>query len=474
MVAQLTHGADTARLRQIAHALTGITRATRDIESSGTAQLGVLLEAWLGPDTEVFAGDWQAAAQHLTHVADRLETFTKLLAAQAQQQDDASGASPGAPLPAFAPARPTGSPTAGNSTPGGRGGPWWPGAVTFPDLRTGLKVPNPGIDLPDLRANIPNPVPFFVNETKRIYRDWDESGLTWFEGMFVPWGLPKPWREKYMDTVDSATSWVNDQYVNHVADLPGVRTARWILDTEADLFRAVNRVIPQPIKAMAPYPFNTILMALPMAADEAEQYSDMLENPKGWWDNASGLDQGALAASVVPGAGILGKAAAKTTKEVADLLAGTGKHAPTPHTTPHTPAKPKSAPAPHPAKWESVNENMSERAAKYQEQVTGRPVTDAYVVDAPAGKVKFDGYDAGEFHEAKGPGYASFVGKDGKFYPWFKGQDTLVSQARRQVAAANGQPVIWHVAEPKAARAMELALTKGNVSGIIIKEEPPT
>ena len=48
--------------------------------------------------------------------------------------------------------------------------------------------------------------------------------------------------------------------------------------------------------------------------------------------------------------------------------------------------------------------------------------------------------------EAKGPGYATFVG-NGSFRPWFHGADALVDQARRQVAAAAGAPIQWHFAE---------------------------
>lgn len=125
--------------------------------------------------------------------------------------------------------------------------------------------------------------------------------------------------------------------------------------------------------------------------------------------------------------------------------------------------------------WETVNEAMSERAAKYQEQVTGRPVTDSYVVDGPTGKVRFDGYADGQYQEAKGPGYASFVStKTNEFYPWFDGAESLVAQAERQLQAADGTPVVWTFAEHRAADAFEQRLAEEGITGLIVKVDPPT
>src|SRR5690606_35788324 len=75
-----------------------------------------------------------------------------------------------------------------------------------------------------------------------------------------------------------------------------------------------------------------------------------------------------------------------------------------------------------PGKWKRVNETMSERAARYQRQITGRPVDEAYVVDG----VRFDGYRNGKLVdmpeallEAKGPGYKTFVAEK-DFVRWFR------------------------------------------------------
>ena len=116
--------------------------------------------------------------------------------------------------------------------------------------------------------------------------------------------------------------------------------------------------------------------------------------------------------------------------------------------------------------WRAVRERMSARAAAYQGQITGRP-GEAYVV----GGVKFDGYGSMGLLEAKGPGYAGFI-KDGSFRSWFKGADSLVSQAQRQVTAAQGTPIIWHVAEAKAASAMQHLLRVNNIRGIRVVHTP--
>jgi hypothetical protein len=108
-----------------------------------------------------------------------------------------------------------------------------------------------------------------------------------------------------------------------------------------------------------------------------------------------------------------------------------------------------------------ASEAMSPRAARYQSQVTGRPPGEIFLVDG----VKFDGFRDGVLFDAKGPGYASFV-KDGRFRRWFAGAGELVDQAGRQVRVAGGVPIVWHVAEPQAARAIRRLLAANGLSGI--------
>lgn len=112
---------------------------------------------------------------------------------------------------------------------------------------------------------------------------------------------------------------------------------------------------------------------------------------------------------------------------------------------------------------------MSSQAQAYQTQIAG--VTgQAYVVNG----VKFDGVTAnGTLLDAKGPGYASFVGSNGQFQPWFTGQFSLVSQAIRQVGAAQGQPIQWSVAEPSAAMAIQNLFNTNGIKGISVVYQPP-
>ncbi|MEI7298200.1 Tox-REase-5 domain-containing protein [Paraburkholderia tropica] len=119
--------------------------------------------------------------------------------------------------------------------------------------------------------------------------------------------------------------------------------------------------------------------------------------------------------------------------------------------------------------WISVNESMSAQAQAYQTQITG--VTgQAYVVNG----VKFDGVsNNGTLLDAKGPGYANFVGSNGQFQPWFNGQSSLISQAIRQLGAAQGQPIQWSVAEPSAATAIQNLFNANGITGISIINQPP-
>ena len=91
--------------------------------------------------------------------------------------------------------------------------------------------------------------------------------------------------------------------------------------------------------------------------------------------------------------------------------------------------------------WRDVNESMSDRARAYEEQITGRR-GQAYFVQG----VKFDGFSGGPLLEAKGPGREWAI-TDGEFRSGYRGAAELVDQARRQVAAADGHPIEWHMAE---------------------------
>ena len=89
---------------------------------------------------------------------------------------------------------------------------------------------------------------------------------------------------------------------------------------------------------------------------------------------------------------------------------------------------------------------MSGRAAAYQSRISGLGEGLIYLVNG----VKFDGFVGGVLVDAKGPGYATFV-KGGEFVEWFLGTGGLLSQAKRQLAAARGVAIEWHFAEESAA-----------------------
>ena len=73
--------------------------------------------------------------------------------------------------------------------------------------------------------------------------------------------------------------------------------------------------------------------------------------------------------------------------------------------------------------------------------------------------------------DAKGYGYAKFV-SGGRFFRWFKGTESLVSQARRQVAVSGGAPIQWHFAEEAAANATRTLLKENNITGIQVMYTP--
>jgi hypothetical protein len=122
-----------------------------------------------------------------------------------------------------------------------------------------------------------------------------------------------------------------------------------------------------------------------------------------------------------------------------------------------------------PGGFAETPESMSERAAQYQAEVTGTTPGQSYVVDG----VKFDGFADGTLLDAKGPGYEQFVdASSGSFKPWYRGADQLVQQAERQLLAAGDTPITWHVAEGRAASAIEDLLAENGIGGIVVTWTP--
>ncbi|MCW2792755.1 MAG: hypothetical protein JWO76_1853 [Nocardioides sp.] len=114
--------------------------------------------------------------------------------------------------------------------------------------------------------------------------------------------------------------------------------------------------------------------------------------------------------------------------------------------------------------WTKVSEGMSDRAAAYQEQITGHSADESFVLNG----IRFDGIAAdGTLIDAKGLAYERFV-KDGEFLPWCEARQKLLGQAERQTRAAEGAPITWHVAHPRSADAIENLLASEGYTNIHI------
>lgn len=120
-----------------------------------------------------------------------------------------------------------------------------------------------------------------------------------------------------------------------------------------------------------------------------------------------------------------------------------------------------------PGAWGAVTESMSARAAAYQMQIAGHPITEGYIVNG----VKFDGLTNGVLTDAKGY-YAQFI-ENGQWKPWFTGEQGLLDQAQRQINVAGGTPIRWVFAEAEAASLVERILQSRGYSGIEIVVQAP-
>ena len=102
------------------------------------------------------------------------------------------------------------------------------------------------------------------------------------------------------------------------------------------------------------------------------------------------------------------------------------------------------------------------RAKAYQQQITKRPAGVAFELNG----VNFDGVNAvGELIEAKGPGY-------GHLFDQGWAMDRVLKQARDQLQAARGVPIVWHVAEEDAAKAIRAEFRQNNLPIQVIYTKP--
>ena len=125
----------------------------------------------------------------------------------------------------------------------------------------------------------------------------------------MPWLWPQKWRNTYFDVVDDGTDWANDVYKDHVRDLPGFRDARWAAHKAGDVVELIDPYVTRYGPPGSGFGWG-------MFKDTVNETTEILDDPKGWWDQASGLDQLGVAASVVPAAGWAGKGVVMTTKRL--------------------------------------------------------------------------------------------------------------------------------------------------------------
>ncbi|MFJ5560002.1 Tox-REase-5 domain-containing protein [Streptomyces sp. NPDC093250] len=130
--------------------------------------------------------------------------------------------------------------------------------------------------------------------------------------------------------------------------------------------------------------------------------------------------------------------------------------------------------------WASRDRNPSpnwrnESWLRYQEQVTGTQRGYEYVVPHPDPKVpdvEFDGWDSSRetFLEAKN-GYDSFLTSDRtELTP--SGREKLLTEARRQVSAANGKDIEWHFSNEEVADAARDAFEDAGLDIEVVHTAP--
>ncbi|MFI1416968.1 Tox-REase-5 domain-containing protein [Streptomyces sp. NPDC020731] len=130
--------------------------------------------------------------------------------------------------------------------------------------------------------------------------------------------------------------------------------------------------------------------------------------------------------------------------------------------------------------WASRDRNptpnwRNESWLRYQEQITGTQRGHEYVVphtDPDVPDVEFDGWDSSRqtYLEAKN-GYDSFLGADRtELTP--SGRERLLTEARRQVAAARGKDIEWHFSNEEVADAARDAFEDAGLDIEVVHTTP--
>ena len=128
-----------------------------------------------------------------------------------------------------------------------------------------------------------------------------------------------------------------------------------------------------------------------------------------------------------------------------------------------------------PGHWVEDTSSMSEQARAYQAQVTGAPRGWCYKVCRDGKCVDYDGYDpnSGILLEAKAREYDKWFDQDLEPRFDYKGADSMMKQARRQVGLAGGLRVRWHVAEPRMVAILKKLFKENDIEGIELVHTSP-
>jgi hypothetical protein len=115
-----------------------------------------------------------------------------------------------------------------------------------------------------------------------------------------------------------------------------------------------------------------------------------------------------------------------------------------------------------PGQWEKAPARP--KGAGYQREVTGAPEGVEYAVPAAtkSGKVMFDGYKGGKLQDAKD--WSRWPPENENFW-----QESLLEEAQRQINAARGTPIEWHLPSGDKANAVRALLRRNGIEGIDVK-----
>jgi hypothetical protein len=115
-----------------------------------------------------------------------------------------------------------------------------------------------------------------------------------------------------------------------------------------------------------------------------------------------------------------------------------------------------------PGQWEKAPTRP--KGAGYQSEVTGAPEGVEYAVPAAtkSGKVLFDGYKGGKLQDAKD--WSRWPPENENFW-----QESLLEEAQRQINAARGTPIEWHLPSGDKANAVRAVLRRNGIEGIDVK-----